>query len=150
MSLLVYKITDKQRLTISGFEAVNQPNSQVAFGSELSCFLPHVNHHLCKALAFIQLDTKRHKTRVNTSREEIWGHIRFMYISHNTTLRKAHQKSLRYFSNYPSVCQYDGPYPVQRSNTQLDSQQRDGGVVRLQTNTLFKDFNSTSWFPSCH
>lgn len=51
-----YTNTYIHTLTISGFEAVNQPNGQVAFGSELSCFLPHVNHHLSKALPLIQLD----------------------------------------------------------------------------------------------
>lgn len=56
------------RLTISGFEAVNQTYSQVAFGSEFSCFLSHVNHHLSKALSFIQLNDDRGKF-IGTERE---------------------------------------------------------------------------------
>lgn len=45
--------------TVGGLEAVHQPDGQVAFGPELSSFLPHVDHQLSKTLALIKLKEKR-------------------------------------------------------------------------------------------
>lgn len=47
-------------------------------------------------------------------------------------------------------CHDEDPYPVQRTDTQLDSQQRNGGVVGFQTDALFENFHGTGWFPSSH
>lgn len=44
-----------QTPTVGGFEAVHQPDGQVAFGPELGSFLPHFHHHLGEALALVQL-----------------------------------------------------------------------------------------------
>lgn len=58
--------------TVSGFEAVNQPHGQVAFGSELRRFLPHVNDHLGEALPLVQLDQSRGTERGDRGWLVVW------------------------------------------------------------------------------